>query len=89
MEMLIGGAKVGASNNQTIDAVNPATGEVIDTFPSASKEDIERCLEIAQAGKEKWGSMSMDDRSKIMRRIPEVFRAHKDELAELLCRERV
>lgn len=87
MEMLIGGAKVGASNNQTIDAVNPATGEVIDTFPSASKEDIERCLEIAQAGKEKWGSMSMDDRSKIMRRIPEVFRAHKDELAELLCRE--
>lgn len=87
MEMLIGGKKRRAGTNQAVEAVNPATGEVIDTFPAASKEDIEECLKIAQEGKKKWGILSMDERSAIMRRVPEVFRAHRDELAELLCRE--
>lgn len=87
MEMLIGGKKCASADGKTINAVSPVTGKIIDTFPSATKEDVERCLDIAVKGKEIWGKKSMDERSSILSKVPAVFRKHSKELTELLCKE--
>lgn len=87
MKMIIGGQFCDASDGKKIESVNPVTGKVIDTYPDASKEDVKRCLEYAQAGKIIWGSKSMDERTRIMENIITVFKAHKDELAQSLCIE--
>ena len=36
MKMLISGIKCDASNGEIIEVFNPATGELIDTIPSAA-----------------------------------------------------
>ena len=35
--MVINGKLVDASDKQTIDVINPATGELVDSVPSATK----------------------------------------------------
>lgn len=87
MDMIIGGKYRAASDGKRLNAINPATGELIDTFPDASLEDVESCLAIAQEGKRIWGGMSMDERTGIMGNIIPVFREHAKELTESLCVE--
>lgn len=41
MKMYINGRPASASNGESIEVLNPATNEVIDTVPSATKEDVE------------------------------------------------
>ena len=45
MKMLIGGKEVDASNGATMNNINPANGQVIDTVPCASPEDVESVIE--------------------------------------------
>ena len=40
MKMIINGKHVDASNGAVVDIINPATGEVIDTVPDCTKEDV-------------------------------------------------
>ena len=40
MKMYIDGAAADASNGEVIEVLNPATGELIDTVPSATQEDV-------------------------------------------------
>lgn len=42
MKMYIDGAAADASNGEVIEVLNPATGELIDTVPSATQEDVSR-----------------------------------------------
>jgi acyl-CoA reductase-like NAD-dependent aldehyde dehydrogenase len=44
MKMIIGGKKVDSSDGKTIDIINPTTHEVIDTVPSATREDVETVI---------------------------------------------
>ena len=40
MHMLINGKSVDASDGAVIDVINPATGKLVDTVPSATQEDV-------------------------------------------------
>lgn len=50
MKMYIDGAAADASNGEVIEVLNPATGELIDTVPSATQEDVSRAVTAAVAG---------------------------------------
>ena len=41
MKMIIDGKAVDASGGETIPVTNPATGQVIDTVPSATEADVD------------------------------------------------
>lgn len=87
MKMIINGQKVDASDGKTIASINPATGEVIDTFPSATKEDFDRVLAAAQEGKKVWAATPMEKRAEILYRFVDLFGQHVEELARLQCAE--
>lgn len=58
MKMIINGEWVDSSDKQVINVINPATGEVTETVPQATAEDVQRALETAQRGKKIWGAQA-------------------------------
>lgn len=86
-KMIIGGQAVAASTGEEIAAINPATGEVIDTFPAASKEDIEKAIDLAVEGQKKWAQVPLVQREAIMLKFADLLEANRDELATLECQE--
>lgn len=87
MNMLIGKQECPAEDGRTIEVYNPATGELIDTVPSATKNDCEKCLEVAQEGKRIWKDIPQRERANIILKAAEMIDAEKDAIATILCRE--
>ena len=66
---------------------NPATGELIDTVPRASDEDVEKALAYAQKGKSVWGKLSMRERADRVIAASGKILEHMDEIATVLVKE--
>jgi phenylacetaldehyde dehydrogenase len=83
--MLIGADWVDAADGRTIDARNPATGELLATFPAGGREDVDRAVRAARdafdAGP--WRRMTPAERARILWKVGDLIEAHADELAEL------
>lgn len=87
MKMLIGGQKADAHSGNTINIINPATQHLLDTVPDSAKEDVDSALKHALKGKKIWGETPLHKRSKILLNFTAKVSEHKEELAELLCKE--
>ena len=87
MKMLIGGQKRESLDGKVINIFNPANGELIDTVPDSSSNDLDLLLEHSLKGKKIWGGTPLHERSKILLNFIDKVSLHIDELAELLCKE--
>jgi succinate-semialdehyde dehydrogenase/glutarate-semialdehyde dehydrogenase len=67
--------------------VNPATGEVEQTFDTATDAEIEAALAAAHSAYDAWKDVPIDDRAKVVTRIAELFVERKDELGAIATRE--
>jgi len=81
--MLIGGSLVGSASGQTMDAVNPATGEVVARVPAGDAEDVQVAYEAAEAAFPEWSEAPPAERALALRTLADVVDAHADELAAL------
>ena len=87
MRMLIGGKAVNASDGAVIEVINPATHQVIDTVPSATKEDVEGAVEKAYLGFLEWSEIPLFERIAILYKYVDIIEERLEELAGLQCRE--
>lgn len=87
MKMLIGGNKVDASDGRTFEIINPATLQVIDTVPSATKEDVEQVLQNAQKGYQEWSKTPLWKRIDIMDQCVRKLEEHRQELGSQIVEE--
>jgi len=87
MKMFIGGKAVDATGNNTIDILNSATQEKIDTVPAAAAEDVHKAIALALAGKKLWAETPLHERAKILLKCACVLEARAEELAVLLSVE--
>jgi acyl-CoA reductase-like NAD-dependent aldehyde dehydrogenase len=87
MQMIIDGRKVNASDGATIEVVNPATGKVIDTVPSATKEDVKKAIDGAVAAQEAWAALPVRERCNILRKFADLVMERRLELGEILAKE--
>ena len=87
MKMLINGAWCEASDKAVIEVCNSATQEMIDTVPQATKGDVERAIDAAQAGKELWKNTPVHERCRILYRCADAIDARREELARCLSTE--
>jgi glyceraldehyde-3-phosphate dehydrogenase (NADP+) len=85
MLMFIDGQWVGAT--ETIPVHDPYTGEVIDTVPRGTAEDVERAVAAAREGYQENRRLSSGERSFILRRAAELLDTRKEEFAVLIARE--
>jgi len=87
MNMLIGGAHRDASDKAFANDLNPVTGEVVDTFPLATPQDVQEALENSRKGFLEWSSMPLHHRLGIVCRYADLALANVEKLAQLMSRE--
>ncbi|HUB75543.1 MAG TPA: aldehyde dehydrogenase family protein, partial [Solirubrobacteraceae bacterium] len=81
--VIVGGERRAARDGRTIEAVNPATGETIATFPRFSAEDVDDAVAVARAAFPAWRDTAPLERAAAVVRLAEVVVEHAEELAML------
>lgn len=87
MKMIINGAAVDASDKAIIEVTNPATGQVVDTIPAATKEDVDLAVQKAMEGQKIWAKVPVHEKVDIMYRFLELVEKNKEDLAQTLSAE--
>ncbi|MEQ4519584.1 NAD-dependent succinate-semialdehyde dehydrogenase [Pseudarthrobacter sp. B907] len=67
--------------------VNPATGETEKEFPLATADEVETALAAAQQAFLEWRKAPVEERTKVIARVAELYRERQDELARLIATE--
>src|SRR5258708_1923342 len=70
-----------------IQSINPATGEVLETFELFSQEQIDEALDQARQAFLSWRSTSFTGRAAHLLRVARYLREHKAELGRLAVLE--
>ncbi|MCM3706621.1 aldehyde dehydrogenase [Cytobacillus firmus] len=80
----INGQFVESKNQRTFENINPATEEVLGTVSEGGKEDVDYAVAAARrALKGPWKNTTLQERSKILRRIGDLILERQEELAHL------
>ena len=75
------------SASQSLDVVNPATGQVFARCPAAGRPELDRAVTAARRAFADWRDKSFADRAVSIKRMTALLRERENELAELLTRE--
>lgn len=87
MKMLINGKQTDSADGQVIEVINPASGELLDTVPAATKEQIDDAVSIAVEGQKEWNKIIVRKRGEILRRFIELVKENRDDLAKTITLE--
>jgi acyl-CoA reductase-like NAD-dependent aldehyde dehydrogenase len=84
-QAFVDGAYVDALSGETFDCVNPATGRVIAAVAACDADDVDRAVRGARAAFESgvWSRLAPKQRKRVLVRLAELMREHRDELALL------
>jgi aminobutyraldehyde dehydrogenase len=79
----VGGEWVDAVEGETMEIVNPATGEAIAEVPRGSEQDVERAVQAAQKALPDWLEKTPKDRMELLLALADVIEGNGEELARL------
>ncbi len=71
----------------TLDVINPATGQVLEVAPRASKEQLEEAVAAAKAAFPSWSALTPEERGGYLLKLADAVEAKKDVFARLLTME--
>src|SRR5437016_13116985 len=83
LQNLIGGEWVDSAGGETMEVLNPATGEVIAEVPAAAGEDVDRAVQAAKKALPAWLDTTPGERAEALLKLANAIDEHADELAEL------
>ena len=63
---------------------NPATGEVEETFPTATDDEVMAALERAYAARERWRKVPLEEKIAIIERVAAEYDSRQEELARII-----
>ena len=70
-----------------LKAVNPATGEIINTYPLMNQNEIIQAIEQAHSGYQQWKTSAFDVRAKALTHASQELKANNITLAECITQE--
>jgi len=82
-ENFVGGEWVAAASGETMEVVNPATGETVAEVPKCSAEDVDRAVAAAAKALPEWLDATPKDRSELLHKLADVLEENAEELAQL------
>ena len=82
-KQFIAGEFVDASSGETMEVLNPASGEAIAEVPRGTVEDVERAVAAAQRAWSEWREKTPKDRMELLLALADVIDEHAEELARL------
>ena len=81
--MYIGGEHRLARSGASLEATNPATGEVIGRFPRGDAQDVDDAVAAAREAFGGWRATPAIERAGMVRRLADLIEEHAEELAML------
>jgi 1-pyrroline dehydrogenase len=82
----VGGEWVDASGGETMEVLNPATGETIAEVPRSSAEDVNKAVAAAKKALPEWLETTPGERAELLLKLADALDEHGDEIAELESR---
>jgi 1-pyrroline dehydrogenase len=80
---LVGGEWVDALEGETMEVLNPSTGEVIAEVPRGGERDVARVVRAAAKALPDWLDKTPKDRMELLLRLADLMEEHGEELARL------
>ncbi|KJE49561.1 MULTISPECIES: D-glyceraldehyde dehydrogenase [Acidiplasma] len=87
MQIYINGEWRDSSSKDVLNKYNPANGQVIDTFPAATKTDVDDAVDAAEDSFEGWYNLGTSERAKILFKAAHLIAQNREELENLLMLE--
>ena len=85
MKLYFNGAWHG--RDDSIEVINPFDGQIVETVPRATAQDVEEAIESTKRGAEEMKSLSGYERFEILNRATALLRQRADEMARTLSME--
>jgi 1-pyrroline dehydrogenase len=82
----VGGEWVESGGGETMEVINPATGETIAEVQRSTAEDAERAVQAAKDALPEWLESTPAERSELLHQLADVIEENADELAALESR---
>ncbi|RIK28467.1 MAG: methylmalonate-semialdehyde dehydrogenase (CoA acylating), partial [Anaerolineae bacterium] len=76
-----------SSSAETLDVINPATGQVIAKTPFGTKADVESAAKAAREASDGWRRTPVNDRVQYLFKLRNLMRENADEIAKLITNE--
>ena len=87
LKLWIGGKWVESQSSDVQETTNPATGEPIAEFPTATREEARAAVEAAQKGFLAWREVALRERGKLMFDLRQKFEERFDVLCRVLTQD--
>ena len=85
--MLIGGERVGSVSGRSYEVCNPASGELVQSVPLGTAQDVEQAVQAAEQAFGVWAEIPAEDRGVALGNACELIKEHAAEIAQLLTAE--
>ncbi|MBV8480327.1 MAG: aldehyde dehydrogenase family protein, partial [Actinobacteria bacterium] len=82
----VGGEWVDAASGETMEVINPATGETIAVVPRCGAEDVDRAVDAAKKALPAWLDATPKERSELLHKLADVLDENAEELAQIESR---
>ena len=82
-KMFVEGEFVDALSGETMEVLNPATGELIAEVPRGGADDVDRAVAAAEKAWETWREKTPKDRMELLLKLADVIDDNAEELARL------
>ncbi|MGH2995845.1 MAG: aldehyde dehydrogenase family protein, partial [Gaiellaceae bacterium] len=79
----VGGQWVDSAGGETMEVLNPATGEAIAEVPASTAEDADRAVQAAKDALPEWLDSTPRERAEILLKLADVIEENAEELAAL------
>src|SRR5919199_1186620 len=79
----VGGDWVDSSSGETMEVLNPATGETIAEVPRGTAEDVDRAVQAAKKALPEWLETTPGERAEMLLKLADLIDEHTEELAQL------
>lgn len=86
-KLYINGQWMSGSDDEEIQVLNPATGEVVGTVPRAGKEEVKQAIDAASEAFEAWAALPARRRSGYLKRWFQLLEEQAETVANLLTLE--
>ena len=86
-ELFIGGSFVDTSSDTRLEAINPATEEVVGSVPDACAADVDAAVRAATAAFEDWRRTSGKERGVVLAAVADGISARAEGMKSLLTRQ--